>query len=109
MGKDLGLVFLVVATSGGVSTIKLTSYCLAAIDLLQNYPVFLNSFSGASAAQLTDVESLEPSQGTQQGCAARVTGIIPFDKNVILGQFKIMVKFHIFLQAGGRWDNKFLL
>lgn len=67
--KDLGLVlwfFSVAVTSAGVSAVKLTSYCLAAIDLLQNYlVVFLNSFSAGSTAQLADVESLEPSQGTQ--------------------------------------------
>lgn len=55
--------FLVAATSREVATLELTSsYCLAAIDLPQNYPVvFLDSFSAGSAAQLTDVESLEPS------------------------------------------------
>ena len=89
--------FLVAATSGGVSTPEVTSYCLAAIDLLQNYlVVFLNSFSAGSAAQLTDVESLEPSPGTQQECAARVAGITPFDDNVILGKLKIMVKLHMY-------------
>lgn len=94
--------FLVAATSGAVKTLELTSYCLAAIDLLQNYPVVL-FFSAGSAAQLTDVESLEPSQGTQQGCAARVAGITPFDKDVILGKLKIMMKLHVFsmLMADG--------
>lgn len=59
------------ATTSGVSTLKLTSCYLAAMDLLQNYPVaVVNSFSAGSAAQLTDVELLEPSGGPQQGYAA---------------------------------------